>query len=149
MSKDVDEKALLDFYWDYFQMHSSQRMQMINFYIGIEVVLIGGLFALLQLDQRICWAECLVSLAISFISLIFYGLDYRTKELIHWCESCIEAIEQKYKDTRGEELLLFSLSERKTKEANKKTYSTWLTLQFVVIGILGISLFICFVTGVL
>lgn len=46
-------------------------MQMINFYITVEVVMIGGLFTLINFDERIRFAELFLSLAISFVSLIF------------------------------------------------------------------------------
>ena len=39
----IDDKALLEYYWNYFELHSNQRMQMINFYITVEVVMIGCL----------------------------------------------------------------------------------------------------------
>lgn len=35
----LDKKTLLDFYWKYFDLHSRQRMQMVNFYITISIVL--------------------------------------------------------------------------------------------------------------
>ena len=53
----MDDKDWLDFYWKYFELHSSQRMQMINFYITVTIVLYGGLFALMQLTPRIPTAE--------------------------------------------------------------------------------------------
>ena len=68
----IDDKALLEYYWNYFELHSNQRMQMINFYITVEVVMIGGLFTLINFDERIRFAELFLSLAISFVSLIFW-----------------------------------------------------------------------------
>ena len=42
----MEKKDVLDYYWKYFDLHSRQRMQMINFYITVEVALIGGFFVL-------------------------------------------------------------------------------------------------------
>lgn len=43
----IDKKTVLEFYWKYFELHSNQRMQMINFYITVEVVIFGALFTLI------------------------------------------------------------------------------------------------------
>ncbi|MGN1276632.1 MAG: hypothetical protein ACI4UK_06555 [Floccifex sp.] len=45
----MEKKDVLDFYWKYFDLHSRQRMQMMGFYITIEVALIGGFFVDSQL----------------------------------------------------------------------------------------------------
>ena len=31
----IEQSKMLDLYWNYFELHSNQRMQMINFYITI------------------------------------------------------------------------------------------------------------------
>lgn len=137
----IDDKALLEYYWNYFELHSNQRMQMINFYITVEVVMIGGLFTLINFDERIRFAELFLSLAISFVSLIFWGLDIRTKSLIHWCEDCMEALEMRYKDVFEQKFLLMNQSADKTKKNHAVTYSIWFNLQFLVIGIFGLIMF--------
>ena len=137
----IDDKALLEYYWNYFELHSNQRMQMINFYITVEVVMIGGLFTLINFDERIRFAELFLSLAISFVSLIFWGLDIRTKSLIHRCEDCIEVLEMRYKDVFAPEFLLMNQSADKTKKNHAVTYSIWFNLQFLVIGIFGLIMF--------
>lgn len=135
----IDDKALLDFYWNYFELHSNQRMQMINFYITIEVVLFGGFFTLLNLQNRIFWAEYINAFAISFISVIFMGLDYRTKKMIQWCEDCIKNLENKYENKFGQEFMLINKSEIPTdSQTVRLTYSRWFYLQFCVIGLCGI-----------
>ena len=116
-------------------------MQMINFYITVEEVMIGGLFTLINFDERIRFAELFLSLAISFVSLIFGGLDIRTKSLIHWCEDCMEALEMRYKDVFDQKFLLMNQSADKTKKNHVVTYSIWFNLQFWVIGIFGLIMF--------
>ena len=82
----MNDKDMLDYYWEYFKMHSSQRMQMISFFISIEIVLIGGLFYLLSLTQSMKWAEVCTCIAIILIDGVFWGLESRTRELIHFSE---------------------------------------------------------------
>lgn len=132
----IDNKALLDYYWSYFELHSNQRMQMVNFYITIEVVLIGGLFALLQLKTPILWAECVACAGIALFSLTFWGLDMRTKQLIHACENAIKELEDTF--PQGTEARLFKRSDFTTMgKTNTKTYSFWFNLQYGVIGGFG------------
>lgn len=112
---------------------------MINFYITIEVVLFGGFFTLLNLQNRIFWAEYINAFAISFISVIFMGLDYRTKKMIQWCEDCIKNLENKYENKFGQEFMLINKSEILTdSQTVRLTYSRWFYLQFCVIGLCGI-----------
>lgn len=127
----MDEKILLDFYWKYFELHSKQRMQIINFYITVIVVLYGGLFALNQLAQRWVCAETFVAAFIIFISYCFYRLDRRTSELIHCCEDRIKALEKNLDD----DLRLVTLSDSDTR--GTKTYSSTFKLLLIVVGASG------------
>lgn len=136
----INKKTALELYWKYFELHSNQRMQMINFYITVEVVLFGALFTLITRKTRIPLAEYITSSAITFISIIFWGIDYRTKSLIHCCEDCIKKLEEEYLGKFGEELLIIRQSELKTNRMRMGyfTYSKLLGLQFLMIGIVGI-----------
>ena len=89
---------------------------------------------------RIPLAEYITSSAITFISIIFWGIDYRTKSLIHCCEDCIKKLEEEYLGKLGEELLIIRQSEIKTNRMKMRyfTYSNLLGFQFAVIGIIGI-----------
>lgn len=145
----IDKEKLLDFYWKYFELHSNQRMQMINFYITVEIVLFGALFTLVSKKTRIPFAEWTASGGITFILIVFWGLDYRTKSLIHWCEDCMRKLEQRYIQKFGEDLLVISQSERKTEDGIRRcfTYSKWLGAQFVIVGIMGIVCLILLALG--
>ena len=79
----ITNKDWLDLSWNYFSLLSGQRMGMVDFYIVIEAALIGALFVLLTLEERMMWAECTVAVAITFISVTFFILDCRTKAMIH------------------------------------------------------------------
>lgn len=137
----IDQSKLLDLYWNHFELHSNQRMQMINFYITIEVVLIGGFFTLRLQNTDIIWAEYLVALAIPFVSLIFFLLDYRTRALIKVCEACIKKLEDMLKEDFNEELMLYHQAEKKaSKKWFRNTYSRVFWLQFLVVSLVGFLL---------
>ena len=140
--KSITDSVLLEQYWSYFQLQSSQRIQMINFYITIEIVLIGAYFAILSIESIDRWIVYAVSLFITFTSIAFYGLDKRTRKLIHWCNECILSIEKKYTNIyKDDELLLtYSLSKRNECFFNG-TYTMWFDLFFIVIGLFGLTCF--------
>lgn len=112
----LDKKTLLDFYWKYFDLHSRQRMQMVNFYITISIVLYGGLFALLQLETRLAFAEYFVAGFMIVISFCFHKLDRRNSELIHCCEERIKALEKGIES----EYRLIEKSDEMTNENNRR-----------------------------
>ena len=76
----MNDEDLLNYYWKYFELHSKQRIQMINFYITVTVVLYGGLFALIQLDSRLPIAEFFIPFSLCLFPFAFLGL---TREQAH------------------------------------------------------------------
>lgn len=124
----MDDKDWLNFYWKYFELHSSQRMQMINFYITVAIVLYGGLFALMQLTPRIPTAEYFVAFFIVLVTVCFRMLDHRTSELIHCCEERLKVLE----NSLPEEKQLIHKSEAVLKCST--SYST--TFNYLTIVIL-------------
>lgn len=141
----MNDKEWFQVYWNYFSLMSSQRIQMMNFYITIEVVLVGGFFTLLNLEKRISWAEYITAIAITLISLTFWGLDYRSKQMIHQCEDLMEKMEKCYPQYTGMHLIRFingkvNIQGKETNTSNqlKITYSKWFLLQFILIGFFGL-----------
>lgn len=135
----MNDKDMLDYYWEYFKMHSSQRMQIISFFISIEIVLIGGLFYLLSLTQSMKWAEVCTCIAIILIDGVFWGLESRTRELIHFSEECIKSIEERFPDEYSDSFRIFQSVERKTSLKRIRTsYAFWLRIPFITILSFGI-----------
>ena len=140
----MNQKDLFDYYWKYFELHSKQRMQLINFFISIEIVLIGGLFYLFSLKTRMKWAEIATCISIVIMDLTFWGLNERTKELIHFSEECIKSIEERFPNEYSDAFRLMQNAERQTSSKRiRTTYSLWLSIPFYAILIFGImSLYI-------
>lgn len=136
----MEKKDVLDYYWKYFDLHSRQRMQMINFYITVEVALIGGFFVLLNQKNRITWAEYCVLFAVGFLSVIFWLIDRRTRDLIHGCEHCMKKFEEEQMAQYGDELKLMTASEKILEEKEIPiTYSTCFHIQFLVMGLFAVG----------
>ena len=141
--KSITGKDWLELSWNYFSLLSGQRMGMIDFYIVVEVALIGALFTMMGSDARILWAECTVCVAIAVTSLAFFLLDYRTKTMIHCCEKIMSDIEEKYAPDKHKIKLPFHYMERKTEKAKIRiTYSVIFRFLFLLIGGFGL---VCFV----
>lgn len=43
------------------------------------------------------WAEYMGCIAIIFMPIVFYGIDFRTKTIIHRCEELMKHMETRYK----------------------------------------------------
>ena len=143
LSKDesMTNKDWLDLSWNYFSLLSGQRMGMVDFYIVIEMALVGALFALMALENRMLWAECVVATAITFFSVTFFILDCRTKAMIHCCEEVIkdiEAIHYPKKDKHDKIRLPFHLVDYKTQKMRvRMTYSKVFIILYFAVSIFG------------
>lgn len=148
--KSLTDKDWLELSWNYFSLLSGQRMGMIDFYIVVEVALIGALFTMMGNNTRILWAECTVCAAIALSSLAFLLLDYRTKTMIHCCEKIMSDIEEKYAPDKHKIKLPFHYIERKTEKAKIRiTYSVVFRCLFLLIGVFGLVCFVLLVCGVI
>lgn len=148
--KEITDKDWLELSWNYFSLLSGQRMGMMDFYIVVEVALIGALFTMMGNDTRILWAECTVCAAIALSSLAFFLLDYRTKTMIHCCEKIMSDIEEKYAPDKHKIKLPFHYIERKTEKAKIRiTYSVVFRYLFLLIGGFGLVCFVLLICGVI
>ena len=138
IDKTITDKEWYQMYWNYFELMSQQRLKMLNYYISIEIVLFGGMFTLLQLKTRMLWAEYIVSFAISFMSLMFAGIDFRNKTVIHKCEELLSWMESWYNNDRVVPGLIDYVNKWDEDSIFRMTYSKWFFIQFLLIGITGI-----------
>lgn len=122
--------------WEYFALLSGQRMQMIEFFISIELFLIGAFITLICLSSRLCWAEVTVALLLVVIAVVFWGFDYRTKTMLHECENAMLHIEKN--DNLDPQIHPISVVNGCKKA--KMTYTKWiicLYTTFIVLGLVG------------
>lgn len=152
MPKDrsISDKDWLELSWNYFSLLSGQRMGMIDFFIVVEVALIGAFLTMIGGNTRILWAECTVCAAIALISFVFYLLDYRNKTMIHCCEKIMSDIEEKYASDKPDIKLPFHYIEHKTEKAKIRiTYSVIFRFLFLLIGVFGVICFVLLIRGVI
>ncbi len=76
----IPEDALRKQAWDYFAMHSNQRLTTFNFYIIISSVIMSALFTTLQDNYQVPRVGLALGVLLSFFSFIFWTVDNRNKQ---------------------------------------------------------------------
>ncbi len=79
--------------WQYFVLHANQRMSIFNFYISISLALIAGLGVLISI-KAVPVLFIILGFLLIILSLVFWGLDRRTKEFIDIAENRILKLEK-------------------------------------------------------
>lgn len=76
----MEEKDFIDILWKYFELHSNQRMQMINFSLVVHSLLITVLIGLFTSNSAVDLTQYKILVCISLIvfSFIFYMLHHFT-----------------------------------------------------------------------
>ncbi len=85
-------KMAFDYAWNYFSLHSGQRLQSVNFFI-IAAAFLAGAYVTATVGGRPGLAIGL-SIVGAFSSLIFYRIERRIRELIHAAEAALRPIEK-------------------------------------------------------
>lgn len=143
--------------WDYFQMHSSQRLTTFNFYIVISSVITTALISTFQKDYKVPLLGIPIGLLLSFFSFIFWKLDSRNKELIKGAEAALRYFESisEFKDSdniphiakvfQHEEWATYQRKEKRSFLPWKSHYSyskllNKVFLAFAIIGLIGATI---------
>lgn len=135
----LNYKDWLDLYWKHFQLHSEQRMKMLQFYLALIVVPFGALFTLRSLKTRIPEAEIAVCIGIAIISLMFALIDHRTSLLIKDAEQVIKSMEASVFSTDEEKkFALFGNSEKNDAGRRYVSYSKCIRFSEALIALLGV-----------
>ena len=132
----------------HFEIHSAQRVQVLNFFIVTESLFATGVLAILSSDiNRLIGV--FVSLSISFFAVCFYYMDYRMKWMIKASESVLQKIESTL--SVSQKMCVFThvefhiLDHLKGRTRFMPSWSKILNLIyafFFIIGIIGIVLFL-------
>jgi hypothetical protein len=140
--------------WQYFSLHSDQRLKTFNFYLILVTVVLGGLLAFIK-DAKVPQLGAPAGLLLAFLSFIFWKLDRRNRELIQHSEDILKRIENDIPTAEvPAELRLFMQEQAKTDEIRTArrvgwnprswfkghySYSDCFRAMFWMIGILGVA----------
>jgi hypothetical protein len=97
-SAQLDEQArgrLRTYAWGYFSFHADQRMKTFHFYIVVIAAVGAALIALgSQTGQWLWLAKAILCFTVGFLSLMFYLLDKRNRELVRNGERALRLLDQ-------------------------------------------------------
>lgn len=139
--------------WDYFQLHSSQRLTTFNFYLVISSVVAAGLVSTFQKDYRMPRGGILLGCLLLFFSFVFWMLDRRNRTLIKNAEAALRFYENETgpADTQAtpHPVKIFSRDEFETGQRksnrsvffwkNHYSYSDCFNFVFIGFGLVGIA----------
>lgn len=134
----MEKKDFADVLWKYFELHSNQRIQMMNFYLVVISLFFTGLITLMNTEKDMKFFESGICIAIIFVTWIFYNLDKRTKYMIKRCEDAIKKLEMEYTQTLGTEIMIFTVDEREKASNGELSYSDLFLLLYLFIAILAV-----------
>jgi hypothetical protein len=137
-----------NYLWSYFQLHSSQRLTTVNFFILISTVIITGYW--FGID-KFPFLGIIIGIVLILISFVFWKLDQRNRFIIKNVESALRYLESKNKlqdnSNTPHMLNIFSYEEKLTSELKSNsvlfwnrhfTYTACFNTIFVIFASLGL-----------
>lgn len=131
--------------WNYFSLLSGQRMQMLQYFISLEVFLCGSFITLVSLVTRLLWAEITASSLITLMAVIFRGLDHRTKTMLHECEKAMCKIEE----SDSSDAAINPITRVNSCRKAKLTYTKWIIVLQGLFFLAGIASLLLVLFGII
>lgn len=75
--------------WNYFKVHAAQRLTTFNFYIVISALLSTALVTTFHKDYQSPWLGFVIGCFLPLLSLVFWKLDERNRELVQGAEAAL------------------------------------------------------------
>lgn len=136
--------------WDYFQLHSSQRIATFNFYITLSTAILAGIGTALQRNFNLPEMAIVLGILLGLISFIFWKLDRRNKMMIKGVEKALKEIEDHVMPRGENEIPKMSLFHRDDAEVIRRrrishivpgqghfSYTDCFNLLFWTFGMIG------------
>jgi ABC-type multidrug transport system fused ATPase/permease subunit len=147
--KNSSNESLRQYVWNYFQVHAAQRLTTFNFYILISTLIATGFLIVISGMPILA---LLLSVILMVLSLVFWKLDVRNKQLVRTAEAGLKYLEGKDeiadKTSEPHILNVFRYEEAQTNKLRAEkvkwiwnrvfTYSTCFNIVFVVFAVLGL-----------
>lgn len=101
----LNVSSLIDIYWSFFQLHSKQRMKILDMFIKVQLGLYAAYYTLGNHFNNLRY---MCAIAISIVSLLCYFLDTRTTNLIHSARVAFRKVEKEYMGDYPKDMKLFT-----------------------------------------
>ncbi|HEY0733400.1 MAG TPA: hypothetical protein VGD69_00715 [Herpetosiphonaceae bacterium] len=154
MTVDASEAARLSedrkYVWDYFQLHSSQRIASFNFYITLATAILAALGAILQQGANLLGVAAVLGVVLVLFSFVFWKMDQRNTGLIKNAEAALKYFEEQTADSSSPTIPIINLfqrdehlvHERRSRPSiffwrNHFSYTDCFNLVFFTFGLLG------------
>lgn len=135
----MDNDKLFEHAWKYFEIHSQQRVNVINFFLAISGVVGAGIGLSLQQGGGFKYSAGMLSLFLFFLSFIFWKLDERVSLMIKNSEVALSLLEENFYHS---EVKLFTNDKMTTSISNGSisawTYGRCFRCAFCVVGYAGL-----------
>jgi hypothetical protein len=150
----LDEQArgrLRTYAWSYFSFHADQRMKTFHFYILVIAAIGAAIITLISRAGEKQWlAEASLCITVAFLSLMFYLLDRRNRELVRNGERALrhlDEMEPLYRDGAAPHCLeILAADDHQTKQkpqipspAAHYSFSWVIALIFFWFGLISIA----------
>ena len=146
---DVQKNRLREYAWNYFVCHAEQRLKTFHLYLILVSVIIAGFTTALNYSEDHRWL-CSFGFILSFLSLVFWTLDRRNRELVKNGEAALNFLDEceglEDNDDEPHILKIFKHDDYMIKRNpnvpflhTHVTYSKFLILVFTALGLAGLG----------
>lgn len=105
-AEELGIRDALDHSWAWFELHASQRMNLINYFLVATAFLAAAYVGALQVDlSAIAAIICLLGVV---SSVSFHRVEVRTRDLVKLGEAALDQLEAKMVNVTGIEELMFT-----------------------------------------
>jgi hypothetical protein len=133
------DKEMREHVWQYFTIHASQRMSMLNLFLILSGLVTAGLAACLQGAQGVLrLLGGVMGLFLAIVAFVFWKLDARAAFLVKHAEEAMIDLESPFPTKTAQ---LFALEKPKTAVSSARvwTYGRSLRVVFLVTGLTGLG----------
>lgn len=124
----------LEYLWQYFERHSSQRLQMFNYYILVNIATLTGIGICLKENQNLI---ILPAILLLLLNETFRRIDERTVFMIKSVEKSLKKYEKKYFE-KDFQIFLNEEIEFKDEKTSTRSYSSTFSFIFNITDFIAI-----------
>lgn len=125
----------LEYLWQYFERHSSQRLEMFNYYILVNIATLTGIGICLKESQNLI---ILPTILLLLLNETFRRIDERTVFMIKEVEKSLKKYEQKNFD-KDFQIFINEEKESKAENISIRSYSSTFSFIFNITDFIGIA----------